>query len=170
MKNIIRSKGKTWKRRSKNLTSGEIQCPRCGEWKKVPKLTDKHFNEEYTCRTCKKEINLTTPRPTKATPQRPKRFKPQFPDDCPHKAFFWCKSPSECIGCYYNPDKKIALMQRSEDDEKKTAKDNWFYHDKKHAKECLSLLDDIRLGKGLFKNGTRCRFKHARKDELEEDI
>lgn len=165
MKNNIRSKGRIWKRRSKNLKSGEIQCWTCGEWKKVPKFADKHFKEEYHCRSCTKVLNESKPKPTKKKETKPKKFKPRFPENCPHKAFFWCKSPSECIGCYYNPDKKVALMTRDPDDPKKNAKRDWFYGDKKHAKECLEMLEDIKHGRGLFKNGTRFRFKHQRKED-----
>ena len=93
--------------------------------------------------------------------------KIRFPEDCPHKPFFGCTRASECRGCYYNPDKKIALMLREPDDQPKTAKDNWFYGDKKHAKICLEMLDDIKHGRGLHKNGTRCYFKYARKSEDE---
>lgn len=171
MKNNIRSKGRIWKRRSKNLISGEIQCPRCGEWKKVPKFTDKHFTEEYTCRGCKKELNEEQPKPPpKKKKPKEKKFKPRWPDNCPHKAFFWCKSPRECVGCYYNPEKKVALMTTGDDDPKKTAKKDWFYgQTKKQVEERLQTLEDIKHGKGLFKGGARCRFKHARKSEEDED-
>lgn len=88
-----------------------------------------------------------------------------FPENCPHKQFFGCKNPSECVGCYYNPDKKYALMLKRNDDEPKTAKNNWFYNDKKHSKICLDMLDDIKNGRGLLKGGTRCYFKNARKGD-----
>ena len=52
MKNKIRWKGKIYKRRSGKLVSGEIECPRCGKWVKVPRFSEKHFNEEYNCRAC----------------------------------------------------------------------------------------------------------------------
>lgn len=170
MKNVVRSKGRIWKRRSKNLNSGEIQCHTCGEWKRVPKFTDRHFKEEYHCRSCNKMLNEGKPKPEPKAKdkKKPKRFKPYWPKDCPHRAFFWCKTPSRCVGCYYNPEKKIALMTRNEDDPKKTAKNDWFYGNKKHAKECLKLLEDIRLGRGLLPNGTRHRFKHQRKTDEDD--
>lgn len=90
--------------------------------------------------------------------------KLELPENCLHKGFFWCKTPSQCIGCYYHPDKKIALIKK-EKDEFKSVKYHWFYHDKKHVKICLEMLEDIKAGKGLFKNGTRCWFKHSRKGE-----
>lgn len=89
--------------------------------------------------------------------------KSVFPENCPHKQFFGCKNPSDCIGCYYNPDKKYALMLRNKDDEPKNSKDNWFYGNKKSAKISLQTLDDIKNGRGLLKGGTRCYFKNARK-------
>ena len=164
MKNVIRSQGKIWQRRSKNLKSGDIQCPTCGEWTTFKKLTDKHFNEEFVCKGCKPP--KPKPKPKKKTAKKP---KPTFPEDCPHKPFFACKRPSECVGCYYNPDKKIALATKHEDDPKKNAKDHWFYHSKKHAKERLKNLDDIKHGRGLLKGGNRSYFKYARKSADEED-
>ena len=167
MKNTIRSKGKIWKRRSKNLTSGEIQCPLCGKWTKVPKLTDKHFNEEYLCRVCKKQFTehvLGNKKAPKAK-SKPKKFVASFPDDCPHKPFFGCKTPKGCVGCYWNPDKKIALMG----EEKKTAKVHWFYGDKGHSKKVLKVLEDIKSGKGLGKGGTRTYLRYARKQKDDED-
>ena len=168
MKNNIRSKGRVWKRRSKNLKSGEIQCWTCGEWKKVPAFQDKHFKVEYHCRSCTKVLNEDKPKNINQV-STPKKIRPKFPDNCPHKPFFWCKRASECIGCYYNPDKKIALMTKDPDDPKKTAKNDWFYGNKKHAKECLEILEDIKYGRGLRKGGTRSRFKHAREKEDEDE-
>jgi len=153
MKNEIRTpdgKGgwKIWTRRSKNLTSGEICCPRCGEWKEFKRLTDRHFEDEYICSKCKKELrDLEPPKPKETVP---KKVKPQFPPDCKHKWFFKCKYARECIGCYYNPDKKIAMMKKHEDDSPKP-KTLWFYHDKKFAKEMLKMLEDIKQGRGKYK-------------------
>lgn len=163
MKNMIRSKGKIFKRRSKTLKSGEINCGRCGTWTKVSRFTEKHFTEEYQCRSCAKELNIDKPKPkrTKTT----KKSKPQWAIDCPHKPFFNCKRPSECRGCYYNPSKKLALLKADPDDDVKTAKDHWFYGNKKHAKTCLKMLDDIKHGRGLRKGGNRTYFRYARKSE-----
>jgi hypothetical protein len=88
-----------------------------------------------------------------------------LPENCAHKQFFWCKKPSECVGCYYHPEKKVALTKRHPDDPNKTTKDNWFYGSKRQAKLGLKNLEDIKNGKGLFKNGTRCRFRHSRDTE-----
>lgn len=166
MKNNIRVKGKIYQRRTKNLKSGEIQCHTCGEWKRVPTFTDKHFIEEYTCRTCKKELKEPASINTKP---KTRSNKLEFPDSCPHRVFFWCKKPSECIGCYYNPDKKIALIKKDEDDPNKSVKTDWFYGNKKQAKLGLQNLEDIKNGKGLFKNGNRYRMKHSRKQSEEDD-
>lgn len=169
MKNVIRSKGKICLRRSKNLTSGEIECPRCGKWDKVKTLTDKHFNEEYFCSTCRKELKSleTKTESTKVNGNIPKRRKSQWAIDCPHKPFFGCKVARECTGCYYNPDQKIALIRLEEDDPKKTAKMHWFYGDKSHVKKSLKLLEEIKVGKGIHKGGNRSHFKYARKSEDE---
>ena len=169
MKNQIRANGKIFERRSKNLTSGEIHCGRCGEWKRVSKLTDKHFNEEFLCSTCRKELKPEVEvKVKKSKKQTAKKFKAHFPDNCPHKPFFACTRASECVGCYYNPEKAIALMTKDEDDPPKTAKENWFYGDKKHAKASLATLEDIKHGRGLLKGGNRCYFKYARKSDNEE--
>lgn len=169
MKNTIRTGDKIWLRRSKKLVSGEIQCPRCGDWTKVRKLSDKHFTEEYICTDCKKETKEESPPPKqkKATGLlKQKKFKPYFPPNCPHRPMYRCKRPSECVGCYWNPEKKVALMAKSEDDEPKKL---WFYSNKKDAKEQLKLLDDIKNGVGLFPNGNRCKFKNARtKDDMDD--
>ena len=162
MKNKIRSQGRIWHRRSKNLTSGEILCPRCGAWKRVSKFTDKHFTEEHSCRTCKRELREIQ---IKVKPIKVKKAKAQFPKDCPHRPFFWCKTPKACVGCYYNPDKKFALAARfDDDDEKKKAKTHWFYGNKRHAKASLKMLDDIKHGRGLFENGRQHHFRYARKN------
>lgn len=169
MINMIRTKdGKVWTRRSKGLVTGEICCPRCGDWKKVGKFTDKHFTEEYTCSTCKGELKTKDGEPTKVSGHKPKKVRAQFPENCPHRPFFGCRTAGGCIGCYYNPDVKIALMKRDEDDQDKTAKDNWFYGNKKHAKECLAILEDIKHGRGLLKGGNRTYFKYARNKGEEE--
>jgi hypothetical protein len=167
MKNSIRVKGKICIRRSKNLKSGEVACARCGDWTFVTKLLDKHFNEEYRCSNCKKELKVDEVKPPKVS--KPKKQKIGFPENCPHKPFFGCSRASECVGCYYNPDVKIALMVRDPDDDPKTAKVNWFYADKKHAKVCLEMLDDIKQGRGLHKGGTRCHFRYGRKTEKDGD-
>lgn len=168
MKNVIRTKAgkgfKIWKRRSVNLTSGEINCGRCGAWTRVTRFTDKHFKDEYSCRTCKKELNADKPKPKRKS--APKK-KLQWPEHCPHKPFFNCKVVSECKGCYYNPTKKLALLKIDKDDPNKIAKDHWFYGNKAHAKKALKLLDDIRLGRGLQRGGNRTYFKHARKSEID---
>jgi hypothetical protein len=160
MKNVIRSNGKVFKRRSAKLKSGEIQCGMCGDWKKVGKLTDKHFDVEYLCKTCSDD---TKPEPKKIPKQK---VKLQLAEDCPHRPLFGCVKPTECVGCYHNPVKKMALMI-NEDEDKKTARDNWFYGTKKHSKACLEILDDIKRGKGLHRGGTRCYLKYARKSEDE---
>ena len=82
-----------------------------------------------------------------------------FPDDCKHQAFFGCKKPNKCLGCYYNPVKADAYADK-EADEKKI----WFYSSKKHVNACLHELDEIRKGKGIVPGGSRCYFKHARKE------
>jgi len=167
MKNQIRHNGKIFERRSKSLSSGEIHCGRCGEWQKVSRLTDKHFNEEFMCSTCKKELKPKV-EVKQSKKQSAKKTKAHFPDNCPHKPFFGCTRPSECMGCHYNPVKEIALMTKDPDDPKKTAKENWFYGDKKNAKARLEMLEDIKHGRGLLKGGNRCYFKYARKSEEEE--
>ena len=149
MINRIRTGDKIWERRSKKLISGEIECVRCGHWARVAKLSDKHFKEEYICRQCNKEIKQSNPRPTKTKVQ--KKIKPKLPDSCPHRPFFGCKLTNECLTCYYNPDVKQNL---------------WFYNQtKSEIKKRLQTLDDIKSGKGLFKNGTRCYFKYQRKED-----
>lgn len=166
MINHIRSQGKIWKRRGKNLVGGEIECPRCGKWTKVAKFTDKHFTQEYICRACNKELNAEKP---KVKPKaKPKKKTISMASDCPHKPFFNCKGAKGCQGCYYNPDKKTALLKKNPEDPSKNAKTHWFYGNKVHAKKALKLLDDIKKGKGLFKNGNRFYFKHAKK-RLDED-
>lgn len=167
MKNVIRSKGKIWKRRSKNLTSGEIECPRCGHWTKVSKFTDKHFDIEFICIQCRKEIKKEQAADKTESPKK-KREVLQFPPNCPHKPFFGCKRPSECVGCYYNPNKEISFKLKNPDSTPRP-KWMWFYHNKKEAQERLQLLDDIKNGKGLFKNGTRTYFKYARKNEDDDE-
>lgn len=77
-----------------------------------------------------------------------------WPSNCPHKNFFGCKTPKDCPTCYYNPD----ITQKS-----------WFYSNKAHAKKCLALLEDIRLGRGLQPGGKRFPWKYARKNKDEEE-
>ncbi len=152
MKNGIRTKeGKGWKvwsRRSKKLKSGEINCPRCGEWKEIKRFTDKHFTEDYICGRCKKELRkLNPPEPKERKVPKPKAT---FPMDCKHKWFFRCKTPSRCVGCYYHPVRKIAMMTRHEDDDPKP-RSLWFYADKRHVKDSLKMLEDIKYGRGKYK-------------------
>jgi hypothetical protein len=164
MINVIKSQGKVWLRRSKNLVSGTIECHRCGDEKKVVKFTGKHFTVEFICRTCNKELNVDKVKPKRVS--KPKKPKPTMAKDCPHKYFFGCKGANGCIGCYYNPDVKMALKKATPDDPKKNKTDNWFYGNKAHAKKALKLLDDIRLGRGLKRGGKRFYFKHSKnKDE-----
>jgi len=82
-----------------------------------------------------------------------------FPDNCQHRAFFSCKKPNKCLGCYYNPIKADAYADK-EPDEKKI----WFYSSKKHVKACLQELSEIKKGKGLCRGGTRCYFKYAKRE------
>lgn len=162
MKNEIRSNGKIWKRRSKALKSGEIQCNICGDWKRIAKLTDKHFKEEFNCKDCTPE----TPKP-KTIPKKI-NTKSVLAEECSHKPLFGCKRPIECRGCYYNPNKKIALMT-VEIADVKTVGNDWLYGNKKHTKTTLSILEDIKHGRGLHKGGNRSYFKYARKSVGEED-
>jgi len=168
MINKIRSNGKIWQRRSKSLVSGEIECPRCGEWKHFSKLNDSHFKDEYICPQCSKEVksdfSLEPITERKRHNNKPKKFKPYLAQTCPHKQFFGCTKPRDCVGCYYNPEQKIAMMKRDEDDPP-TNKSHWFYASKKHSEELLNMLDDIKNGIGLSKGGNRCYFKNARKDK-----
>lgn len=111
---------------------------------------------------------------TKQKKKTLKRTGKNFPKDCAHINFFWCKSASECFGCYYNPIKEEALKNRDkfQGEYKKTTKHDWFYGGpKKEIKEILQLLDDIRKGRGLFKNGRRFkwRFDSNLKSDNEED-
>lgn len=168
MKNVIKSQGRVWKRRSKNLVGGEIECVRCGHDTTIKTFKDEHFTKEFVCSTCKKELKADQPKPKPKKKKTPKKKKIGFPDDCPHRPFFHCKTASGCKGCYYNPDKKIALMKKNEDDEPKNSKEHWFYHSKKHSKECLKLLDDIKHGRGLMPGGNRHYFRYARKTEEDE--
>jgi len=163
MINVIWHQGKIWKRRTKNLTTGEIECQVCGKLTKIPKLTDKHFNEEYLCRSCKKEKNAEEK--TVSAPKKKAKPKARWAIDCPHRNFFACKVASGCVGCYYNPDMKTALMLKQEDDPKKNKTNDWFYGNKAHVKKALKMLADIKTGKGLRKGGRRCYFKHSKKEE-----
>ena len=54
----------------------------------------------------------------KMTTVMTKKMKTKFPEDCPHKNFFGCKTSKDCSTCYYNPD----IKQKP-----------WFYGDKRHA-------------------------------------
>ena len=60
-------------------------------------------------------------------------------------------------------------MLNHEDDPKKTAKNDWFYGNKKHAKVCLEMLEDIKHGRGLLKGGRRYHFKYARTKSNDEE-
>lgn len=170
MKNVIRSNGKIAKRRSKNLNEGEIQCLTCGTWITVSKFVDKHFNEIFYCKSCKKE-QQEEDKKVDIKPKKKKQQRPQFPDNCPHRPFFGCNSSRWCQGCYYNPDEKIALMTKFgyDSDEVKTSKTHWFYSDKNHAKKLLALLEDIKQGRGLLKGGNRSWFKYARKNKDDDE-
>jgi len=181
MINTIRINGVTRERSSKAMFTGdhddiEIQCFECGSWKDIKKLTNDHIIKKYLCRSCKMKATMAKKKKTKkkvkkkAVKKGPKKFKPYWPDDCPHRPFFKCKTPTGCQGCYHNPEKKIALMPKrghEDDKEKKTAKIHWFYGVKSHVKKSLGLLDDIKNGRGLHPGGTRSYFKYARK--IEED-
>lgn len=162
MINNIRKDGKIWKRRSKNLTSGEIECKRCGDWTKINKLKESHFCEEFICKNCSKEIKDETPKETK---KHVKKEKLTLPENCEFKSQFYCKNPKDCIGCYYHPIKEIAL-----DDGEGGRKSShlWLWSDKKHAKTMLKLLDDIRKGKGLHKGGNRSYLKHSKREKEDE--
>lgn len=164
MINNIRKNGKVFLRRSKKLTSGEIECKKCGEWEEVKKLTSSHFNEEFLCKECKKELKKYQAKveKLKQETQKPKS-KLSMPDNCSHKNFLWCKNASNCVGCIYHPIKEIALMKRHEDEEEKD-ESMWFYYDEEDARERLKILDDIRLGKGLFKNGRRSNFRFSQRN------
>lgn len=116
----------------------------------------------------KKKVTTKTVKKKVAKKIVPKKIKIDFPENCPHKPFFGCNKKSECLGCYYNPNQKIAMMKRDIDDPTKSPKDDWFYGSKRHAKKCLEMLEDIKLGRGLHKGGTRCYFKYARKSGDEE--
>ncbi|MBV1929312.1 MAG: hypothetical protein KUG81_07360, partial [Gammaproteobacteria bacterium] len=64
---------------------------------------------------------------------------------------------------------KVALKLRHSDDPKKNAKDHWFYGDKRWAKKLLTVLDDIKHGRGLLKGGNRYRFRYGRTKVEDED-
>lgn len=159
MKNNIRTDGKIYKIKNKSLVSGEIECISCGDWVYFEKLRPVHFKKEFFCKTCKTQM--------KKEPIKKERVvtKKSLPLDCAHRQFFGCKRPSECTGCYYNPDWEMARIQIIEGGEQKTKKDHWFYGDKKHVERCLKLLDDIKRGVGLMKGGTRCYFKFLSRGE-----
>jgi len=181
MINTIKIDGIVRERKSKTMFTNdyseiEIQCYECGSWKEIKKLTNDHIVKKFNCRSCNMKATMAKKKASKKKTKKKvvkkkvsKKFKPYWPDDCPHRPFFKCKSPRECQGCYRNPEKKIALMARYgqpfEKGEKKTAKIHWFYSSKKHANESLKILNDIKNGKGLLKGGARSYFKYARKDE-----
>ena len=179
MINSLKVDGVIRERKSKTLLTGqfseiEIQCYECGIWKKIKKIENEHITKKFLCGSCKRKLKKPTKKKVtkKKVSKKSKRFKNQWPEDCPHKPFFGCKSPNECQGCYYNPDKKIAMMpkygQTFDKEDKKNTKDHWFYHYKSHVKESLEFLSDIKSGKGLKKGGTRYYFKYARKNDDEE--
>ena len=178
MINSIRIDGVLRERKSKALFTDdyskiEIQCYDCGIWKKIKKIENDHITKKFKCASCKRKSNPTKKKKVakKKVTKKKEKWKVTWPDNCPHKAFFGCKIMSQCQGCYYNPDKKIALMPKKgqDDDEKKTAKIHWFYGDKKYSEKALKLLEEIKLGKGLHKGGTRSHFKYSRKKDEEDE-
>lgn len=183
MINSIKLDGVLRERKSKSLFTDsyseiEIQCYECGKWVKIKKIENDHIVKKFNCGSCKRKIKPPVKRSknSKAIKKAVKKVakkRIQFPEDCPHKPFFKCTVASQCQGCYYNPDKAIALMpkkgQEFEKGEKKNTKDHWFYGDKSHVKKALGLLEDIKTGKGLHKGGARCHFKYARKNNEEDE-
>ncbi len=176
MLNSIKIDGVIRSRKSKALFTDsfseiEIQCFNCGIWKEIKKIKNEHIIEKFLCGTCSRRAKLRAKRPNrkpkKIAKKKSKKFKPYWPEDCPHYAFFRCKSPRECVGCYYNPERKIAMMPKPGVELEKGEKKPWFYSSKKHAKLALEMLNDIKTGKGLHKKGNRCYFKHARKEKDE---
>lgn len=159
----------------------EIRCYECGDWVEIKKLLSEHITAKYTCGSCSRKIKLAerakekanTPKEKKPTSEKKSvKFTNRFPDNCPHKPFFACRSANSCQGCYYNPDMKIALMRKlghEDDGEKKTAKAHWFYGDKKSAEISLAILDDIKHGRGLMPGGNRCYFKYAKRTSDDEE-
>jgi len=92
-----------------------------------------------------------------------------FPVDCAHFAFFGsCKTAKKCLGCYYNPNRIEAMQKTNPEDEPKRSS-QWFYSSKRHSTNMLNMLEDIKSGKGLFKNGNRCYFRYQRRDKNEEE-
>jgi len=178
MINSLKVDGILRERSSKTLLTGdyseiEIQCYECGIWKSVKKLTNEMITEKFFCGSCKRKNKAPKKKITKKKTTKAKKWKNQFPENCPHKAFFGCKVANQCQGCYYNPDKKIALMPKYgipfEPGEKKNTKEHWFYGDKKHSEKALGLLEEIKSGKGLLKGGARSHFKYARKKYDEDE-
>lgn len=111
------------------------------------------------------------PRKNKSAKDPLKRTGQDFPEDCRHLNFFWCKNAKECFGCFYNPIKEEALQnEEGFEDEVKTEKENWFYgRDPRIQKVLLSLLDDIKNRRGLHKNGTPFRWRYSRKNKFDEE-
>ena len=58
---------------------------------------------------------------------------------------------------------KADAFANKEPDEKRI----WFYSSKTHVAKCLHELEEIRKGKGIHPGGSRCYFKHARKNNDE---
>lgn len=158
----------------------EIRCYECGDWIEIKKILSEHITARYVCGGCSRKLKLAERAKEKAATQKEKvptaekklaRFKNSFPDNCPHKPFFGCRSANSCQGCYYNPNVKIALMPRfghEDDGDKKTAKEHWFYGDKKNSAKSLAILDDIKHGRGLMPGGNRCYFKYSKRTNDEE--
>ena len=180
MLNTIKIDGQVRDRKSKAMFTNDyseigIQCFDCGDWVEIKKLTNDHITKKFHCGSCsrkiKSAIKKAKKKPVKKVVKKSTRVKPQWAENCEHMAFFKCKSPRECQGCYYNPTKKIALQSRYgipfEPGEKKNAKDHWFYGNKKHVTEALKLLADIKSGKGLKAGGNRSYFRYARKEDEE---
>lgn len=101
----------------------------------------------------KKKTTTKKPR----APKKPTKPKADWPSECPHKNFFWCKTPKDCPTCYYNKDIKPPPGSP------------WFYSNKKFVTESLKTLDDIRMGRGLLPGGRRFSWKHARNKKQEEE-
>lgn len=98
------------------------------------------------------------------------RTHTNFPEECAHVNFFGCKNAAQCLGCFYNPIKQEALANRPGfEEDKKTATQNWFYgQPKKELEKQLKTLDDIKAGRGLRKGGLRCKWRYARKNDIDD--
>ena len=90
-----------------------------------------------------------------------------YPVECKHKSFFDCSSAKQCLGCYYNPIKEIALGPYHDGEESEGL---WFYDDKEWAEKALIALENIRTGKGRLPGGLRIKFKYSRDDSDGQEI